>query len=646
MDKFWKINPVFWAIIILTFQIVISAFMSTRLVFLSVPVIAILIYYLVDLGKMAKSDKLTISKTKSYRDTLFKNLLDNAPMGIIIFNDKGKTIWHNKYFTDEELDKIVENFSDLKNEKYAFALNGDYFQAKNIFFKIPGREKIKTMVSFFQKETDKHKLKIKLEDKRAVIFYIQVDNFDELMAICPEEIRPELLAKIDKVVTHWVQSFNGFIKKYDSDKFIALMDFRDFKKAREKKFSILKEIREIKADVSIPATLSIGISYGKENFADTNHTAKDALELCLGRGGDQVVIKAEGDTQFYGGKAKEVERYSRVRVRVFSHALRNLIDESDKVYIQGHVLLDMDALGASVGLFNGISDMGKSAYIVQPTQSSPSIESLMELLLQDEKITSSFISEEMALKEITHKTLIIVVDTHKPTLCISQRLINKASKVVVIDHHRRSEEFIDKAILVYLEPYASSTSEMVTEMLQYMGEDIKINQITATALLAGIAVDTRNFAFKTGVRTFEAASYLRRRGANPTAVYKLFQEEIETINVRSDIIKRAEKIHENIAISFYTKKPKNPTLIAAQSANSLLEIKGIYASFVLIPYDSGITVSARSLGDINVQMILEKLGGGGHMTVAGAQIKNSSLKEAIQKVKQAILEYIKEGEIR
>lgn len=646
MFKLWKTNPIFWVVILLIFQMAIYIFKKTKFISLSVIALIILLYYLRNLNKEKPSESYVVPRTKSYQYNLFRKILNNAPIGIIIFDYKREVIWDNEYFTKEELDKVIKNYSDLTNQRYAFKLNGDYFQAKTIFFKLPNNAKEKIMISFFQKETDNHELKIKLEDKRAVVLYIQVDNFDELMAICPEENRPEILAKIDKTITCWVQSFDGLIKKYNSDKFIALMNFKDFKKAREGKFNILREIREIKAGSTMPATVSIGVSFGKENFADINHAAQDALELCLGRGGDQVVIKAEGNTEFYGGKTKEVERYSRVRARVFSHALRNLIKESDKVFIQGHVFLDMDALGASVGLLNGINDIGKPGYIIKPTGQNPSVESLMELLLQDEELRKSFISENKALEKITSQTLVIVVDTHKPTLCISKKLIKEAEKVVVIDHHRRSEEFIDKAILVYLEPYASSTSEMVTEMLQYMGDNIKINKMPATALLAGIAVDTRNFAFKTGVRTFEAASHLRRRGADPTVVYKLFQEEIETVNIRSDIINRAEKIHGNIAVSFYTKKVKNPMLIAAQAANSLLEIKGVYASFVLVPYELGITVSARSLGDINVQRILEKLGGGGHMTVAGAQLENSNLKEAIQKVKQAILEYIKEGEIK
>lgn len=268
----------------------------------------------------------------------------------------------------------------------------------------------------------------------------------------------------------------------------------------------------------------------------------------------------------------------------------------------------------------------------------------MELLLDDEEMKKNFLEETEALDRITRKTLLVVVDTHRPSLTMSLKVLEKAERVVVIDHHRRGEEFIDKALLVYLEPYASSTSEMVTELIQYMGDEIRITPLSATAMLSGIAVDTRNFAFKTGVRTFEAASFLRRAGADPTSVYKLFQEDVETVYDRAKVIKRAQEIAEHVTLSYYDEKPKNPTLAAAQAANSLIGLKGIFASFVLVPIDGGISISGRSLGNINVQRILEKLGGGGHMTLAGAQLLDMTMDDALEKVKQAVLEYMKEGE--
>ena len=297
-----------------------------------------------------------------------------------------------------------------------------------------------------------------------------------------------------------------------------------------------------------------------------------------------------------------------------------------------------------MGIVSAVRSLGKSAYIILTPNQNPSVDSLMELLLSDKEMKNSFMSEAEAFERITRKTLLVVVDTHRPSLSMSPKVLDKAERVVVIDHHRRGEEFIDKALLVYLEPYASSTSEMVTELIQYMGDEIKLTPLAATAMLAGISVDTLNFAFKTGVRTFQAASFLRRAGADPTTVFTLFQEDVEMVHARADVVKRAQRIKEHIAISYYDKKPKNPTLAAAQAANRLIEHKGISASFVLVPTDEGISVSGRSLGNINVQRILEKLGGGGHMAVAGAQLPKMTMDEALEKVKQSVLEYIKEGD--
>ncbi|MDI3481055.1 MAG: cyclic-di-AMP phosphodiesterase [Tepidanaerobacteraceae bacterium] len=499
------------------------------------------------------------------------------------------------------------------------------------------REKAETLSQIEEPATN-------VEEERLVMAYIQVDNFDEIMSVCQDENRPELLARIDKIITQWVQKYNGFIRKYESDKFVAVFSKKELDRVEEDKFSILEEIKELKVGPAIMVTLSIGIAYGQNTVLETSRMALNALELCLGRGGDQIVIKAGGKTQFFGGKTREMEKYSRVRARVISHALRDLIEESDAVMTLGHVFMDMDALGAGAGIVTAAKGLGKPGYILLSPEQSPSVESLMSLLLEDEELCKVFIKEEAALDKMTKKTLVVVADTHRPSFCLSQKILQRAEKIVVIDHHRRGEEFIDNAFLVYLEPYASSTSEMVTEMLEYMGEEVKLSPLAATALLSGIAVDTGHFSFKTGVRTFEAASYLRRMGADPTMVFKLFQEDMETVNARAEVVKRAKVHFGHIAISYYLEKPKNPSLSAAQAANSLLEIKGINASFVLVPTDEGISISARSLGDVNVQRVLEKLGGGGHMTVAGAQLKNTGIKEALEKLQAAILEYMKEGE--
>lgn len=647
--KLKKTNLLFLALILLTFGIIYNAFVDIKHTIIIIPSYILLLYYYFNQRRLLPKDEISLPPRDSYRNVLYKELLEKIPLGIMVLGKNKNIIYNNKYLKKENIslleDQVKQELDTIPREGKEYSVSERNFVVRKTSLEKTSKIRKRPLHFLcFEDITEKKQLKTRLKEEQVAVLYIQVDNFDEIVSACSEENRPELLAKVDKTITQWVQSQQGLIKKYSNDKFIAIMSLSDLEKVLENKFDILETIKDIKTATNMMVTLSIGVSYSDSNLANINKKAQDALELCLGRGGDQVVVKTEGKTLFFGGKSKEVEKYSRVRVRVISHVLKDLIEESDKVFIQGHIFLDMDALGAAVGLLNGISKLGKTGYIVISPKQSPSVDSLMELLLKDEDMKKSFILEDEVLSKMTRKSLLIVVDTHKPSLTLSRKVLDAAERVVVIDHHRRSEEFIDKALLVYLEPYASSTSEMVTEILQYIDENLKVSSLAATALLAGITVDTKNFAFKTGVRTFEAASFLRRNGADPTTVYKLFQEDKETVNARSEVVKKAGKVHDNIALSYYDQKPKNPQLSAAQAANSLLEIKGIEASFVIVPYDGGMAISARSLGNINVQRVMEKLGGGGHITVAGAQLKNESLEKAIKKVKQAILEYIEEGE--
>jgi c-di-AMP phosphodiesterase-like protein len=648
------------ALIILALEILVFAFAGNIKV--AVALAAVFVPLLFETLESFRNKKMEWKALQHYdafaRQTFWKEVFNLMPAAVAIIDEQGKILWENEAFVSlfegrtrsrnlfsnlippDLVQKILSgsDIEELRVKDRIFSVNSRFLEKNS---KKGGRE---LRALYFQDITRIYDLGRKLNDEKVAVLYIQVDNFDEITAACPDESRPELLARVDKTLSQWIQSYDGFIKKYDSDKFVAILSLKNFRRVEETRFNILEEIKEIKVGLTMTVTLSIGAAFGQGSFLEVSKNAQNALELCQGRGGDQVVVKAEGKTYFYGGKAKEVEKYSRVRARVIAHALRDLIEESDIVLVLGHVFLDMDALGAGVGIVRAAKSLGKAGYIVLSPEQSPSVESLLELLSKDEELRREFVQEEAALEKATRKTLSVVVDTHRPSLCLSQKVLEKVERVVVIDHHRRGEEFIDKALLVYLEPHASSTSEMVTEMLEYMGEEIRLSPLEATALLSGIAVDTRNFAFKTGARTFEAASFLRRLGADPTTVYKLFQEDMDTVNARAEVIKRAQPVFDHIVLSYYTEKPKNPTLSAAQAANSLLEIKGVYASFVLVPIDDGISVSSRSLGNINVQMILEKLGGGGHMTVAGAQLKDVTMEQAIEKVKQAIYEYVKEGE--
>lgn len=644
------------AVYLLGITIISAVHFNYKISLLLLPAFGLLLYYIIFVNKDGKTLPPLIEPKTTFRQRLWKNTLNELGTAVALVDGDNKIIWKNKVFAEtflatgenvKHIDDIIspDILKSSAEQCQELELNQRHFSIRSVSLPAEGRGNSRNYRAIFIQDIEEiHGLRLRLKEKEAAVCYFHVDNYDEIMAACPEENRPELLAKIDKTVTQWVHNYNGLIRKYDDDKYLVILNFGDFQKAEEAKFDILDAVREIKVSQVMAPTLSIGAAYGESTLTMSSKIAQNALELCLGRGGDQVVVKAGGKTYFYGGKTKEVERYSRVRARVISHALRGLIEESDMVMVLGHLFLDMDALGAGVGLVSAVKSLNKPGYIILTPEQSPSVDALVELLLSDEEMKQNFISEKEALDKITKKTLLVVLDTHRPSLLMSEKVLEKAEKVVVIDHHRRGEEFIDKALLVYLEPYASSTSEMVTELIQYMGDDIKIAPLAATAMLSGIAVDTRNFAFKTGVRTFEAASFLRRAGADPIVVYKLFQEEADAVYERAKVIRRAEEFVEHVVISYYEEEPPNPTLAAAQAANSLIGLKGIYASFVLVPIGDKISVSGRSLGNINVQRILEKLGGGGHMTVAGAQLSEISMEEALEKVKQAVIDYMKEGE--
>lgn len=652
-------NQILWLAVcfIIVLGVVSLIFYDFKITLALLLILGLLLYYLIS-KKDGKPLPTLIETKTSFHQTLWKQVVNELNVGVALVTGNERIIWENKVFSErfQKSGKRISHINELVPQKILESLsegpkeielmNSRFFVKKTMLQtngKKPGRI---LQAYYFEDVTEKFNLKLTAKEKETVVCYFYVDNFDEIMVACAEENRPELLAKIDKTITKWVHNFNGLVKKYDNDKYLVIMYLKDFRRAEETKFGVLDAIREIKVGQVMTPTLSIGAAYGESSLTQSGKIAQNALELCLGRGGDQAVVKAEGRTYFYGGKTEEMEKYSRVRVRVISHALRDLIEESDMVMVLGHLFLDMDALGAGVGLVSAIKSMNKPGYIILTPEQSPSVDSLLEFLFTDEEMQKNFIGETEALNKITKKTLVVVVDTHRPSLLMSQKVIEKAERVVVIDHHRRGEEFIDKALLVYLEPYASSTSEIVTEMIQYMGDDIKITPMAATAMLAGIAVDTRNFAFKTGARTFEAASYLKRAGADPTMVYKLFQEDAQAVYERAKVLKRAKEIADHVVISYYDEEPQNPTLAAAQAANSLIGLKGVSASFVLAPMGERITVSARSLGEINVQRILEELGGGGHMTVAGAQLSGMTMDEALERVRQAVLDYMKEGETK
>jgi c-di-AMP phosphodiesterase-like protein len=477
--------------------------------------------------------------------------------------------------------------------------------------------------------------------KQPVVGLVYVDNYDEVMASAEEVNRPAIAAEVDKVITEWIASLNSAWCKYERDKYMLVFEHSQLDELERRRFDILDSIREIAISNRLAPTLSIGIGIEGESYAEEMAMARNAIDLALGRGGDQAVIRDREKFYFYGGKNRTVEKTSKVKSRVIAHALRGLMEPASKILIMSHELADFDSIGAAIGIWRGAANVGKKAHIVLD-RGNPSIGTLLEEIKQHEEYADMLISSEQALDIVSADALVIVVDIQRASYTECPELLESGAKIVVIDHHRRPPDSIENATLAYLEPYASSTCEMVTEILQYISDKIKVEPLVAKALLAGIMVDTKNFAFKTGVRTFEAASLLRRMGADPTAVRQLFQDDFNTFTARAKAVTQAKIEFPGIAISVCPDELDGSNIIAAQAADTLINIKGIHTSFVLMPVNDEVYISGRSMGDVNVQLILEKLGGGGHLTMAGAQLTGVDINKAKEMLVNAIKEYLKE----
>lgn len=476
---------------------------------------------------------------------------------------------------------------------------------------------------------------------KLAIGLLQIDNLEDAIQTIEKVDKLLFTAEIGRILEEWAQSFGGFLQKYDEERYLILLDNAALRQIEEKRFNVLDGIRSLDLGNKIPVTVSLGIGLGADSLGKLGEYAQAALNVALGRGGDQAVIKDEDVLRFYGGKTQTPEKRTRIRARVIAHALRDLIEEANRVVIMGHKEMDLDSCGAAMGIARIVRSLGKEAYVLLDDH-NPAIDKLEKYLTSLDAYQDIFVLREFAVRVTDEQTLLVIVDTHKPSLVIEEALLSLTDKIVVIDHHRQAGEFVFEPILIYLEPYASSTSELVTEIVEYL-DNVHLEPAEATSLLAGITVDTKNFTFQTGVRTFEAASFLRRWGADPVAVRELLKDNLASFVKRAEVVKNLEILYNSIAVGVYPEISEKAQLVAAQAADTLLNIEGIKASFVLCPCNKeGVVVSARSLGDINVQVILEKLGGGGHLTVAGAQIREKTLEEARARVKEIIEEYWRE----
>lgn len=483
------------------------------------------------------------------------------------------------------------------------------------------------------------------EDQRMIAGLIYIDNFDEVMESVEEVRQSLLIALIDRKINKYIGDVDGIVKKLEKDKYFIVIRKESYKKFEADKFSLLEEVKQVNIGNARSATLSIGLGLNTATYAQSYNYARIAIDLALARGGDQAVIKDCNGITYFGGKKEMTSKNTRVKARVKAEALREFIVAKDQVIVMGHKIADADCLGACMGIYRAAKELKKKAHIVMnsvPSSVRPLYDEIVDSTAYEDDI---FLTSERAMDYINDNTMIVVVDTNKPQMTECPELLKKSKTIAVLDHHRQSSNIIENAVLSYVESYASSACEMVAEVLQYIVDDIKIPSVEADCLYAGIMIDTRNFMNRTGVRTFEAAAFLRRCGADITRVRKMFRDDMDSYRAKAEAVRMAEVYRKEFAIAECPSDVESPTVLAAQAANELLDISGIKASFVLTIYEGKIYMSARSIDEVNVQVVAEKLGGGGHINAAGAQFDHTDMEEAIKALKQTIDKMIEEGDI-
>lgn len=593
----------------------------------------------------------TIQKNVFYRlyVELCKNMKrppNSFPMPTLACLDDGTILWYNQAFSKEILkgvNLIGSSFDELSSKaKTDFCKEG----GSQIFFKdryyhvyAAAVDSNEYYIFYFEENTELVKTAKEYKLSRPVVILVTIDNYEELFDGKKESEKSVVLGAVDRELERFVGQSTGFLRRLSQDRFLIVLEKRHLDKIIENRFPILDSVRKISVGDRNPATLSIGVGSDAKTLGESEAFAKQALDMALGRGGDQAAVKTENGYDFYGGVSKGIEKRTKVKSRVIAVALRELIENSDKTIVMGHRFGDLDSVGSAMALTSAIRNIGKSCFMVADYNKTLAIDLLDRA--KEAGLGEMILYPEDALQIITDKTLLIVVDTHNPDFVESASIYKKAKNIVVIDHHRKMVRYIDNAVIFYHEPYASSASEMITELIQYLGE-CKIGSVEAEALLSGIMLDTKNFVIKTGVRTFEAAAYLRRLGADTVSVRKLFSSTIENYQQKTRIVSSAEA-YKGCAIAIGDFQSDDMRIIAPQAADELLNISGVSASFVIYMTNSTANVSARSLGEINAQVIMEALGGGGHQTMAAAQLEDTGIEKAKQLLLEAIDNYFNDS---
>lgn len=644
MPKFllnrWHGLHMVWTFVLLVSVIIVLSIFSWIAGALALIAAGGLLYYTIAAEKAFRRGLQEYVLTLSHRIKRTGNeVIHELPIGIILYNEEKIVEWHNPFVAhmlgQETLvgEVLLDHLPMLrgrkeKEEQMEVRLGDQYYRVL-----IKSEERL----LYFLNITDYAALAKKYDEEKLSLGIVMLDNMDEVTQGMDDQTRSILQAKVVGEITEWANRHGIYMRRITADKFMLVLDQRILKEIEGSKFDILDDVRDLTSEYKLPLTLSVGISSGAKSLMELGQLAQASLDIALGRGGDQAAVRVGQRLSFYGGRSNAVEKRTRVRARVISHALRDLIRDSDKVVIMGHRMPDMDSLGAAIGVLKAVQFSGKEGYLVIEGE-NPSITRLLEEARKHENILKWIVTPEQAQQVTTQRSLAVVVDTHKASLVAEPKILQLTSRIVVVDHHRRGEEFINDAMLVYMEPYASSTCELVTELLQYMHDRITLDSFEATALLSGIVVDTKSFSFRTGARTFEAASFLRRHGADTAMVQSLLKEDLHEFIKRAEVIRQAEVHFGKVAIAVSEPGHKYTQLLIAQAADSLLGMTGIIASFVICErVDGGIGMSARSLGQMNVQVVMERLGGGGHLTNAAAQLEGT-----LDEAKQRLLEELQD----
>ena len=649
--KYWWLRPVLAAPLVLgALLTLLSAFVNIYLFYLeALLLICVTMYVLFKLRSFQQdmyaflsylSDNLTLTRRES---------LEVIPFPILVADQNGAIIWYNRMCKDDVFlgeDMFGLPVSDIvagSDPKDPAKSQGSSIRYKDKLYtvhtaSIPSENGEPVSVYFLVDDTTLKKYMFEYKESRPSVGIVVIDNYQEIMQDAKESEKAQTIGQLETIIENYMAEGNCLLRRLDRDRFLIVAEERQLRKMIERRFDILDQVRQVSLSDNVPSTLSIGIGQGASSLQESEKMARQALEMALGRGGDQVAIKSGSSFSFYGGTSKGVEKHTKVKTRIMASALAELIGTAENVLIMGHQFADLDCLGSAVGMHKAVRQMGKPAAIVLNRQRNLAFP-LYNRLAQN-GYADAFVEPDLAVDLIGKKTLLVVVDTHLPHILESREVYNACKTVVVIDHHRKMVGHIDNAVIFYHEPYASSASEMVTELVQYFGDNVKIGKMEAEALLSGIMLDTKNFVMKTGVRTFEAAAYLRKQGADTVEVRKLFSNSMDDYQKKTRLVASAE-IYRGCAIASgeYSEDIK---LIAPQAADELLGINDVMASFVMYEYDGGVSFSARSMGLMNVQVVMEALGGGGHMTMAGAQLKEIGMEAARQKLLQAIDQYFEQ----